>query len=515
MTTTPPQRDRVKQTRFMLFLVFPLAMLLSLSSWALASPVGASPDDDFHLASTWCGLGIREGLCEQGSTAEERLVPQLVRDGAECYKFAPAESAACQDPISGDEASKLVPTSRLNSTGLYPPVYYAAMAVFASPDIERSVVVMRLVSIVIFVALWTALYALLPRRRRSTLVWSWVIAIVPLGMFLLASNNPSSWAVISGGTVWLALVGYFESTGRRQIALGLLALLAAGLGAGARADSALYAVIGAGVAVALTMQRTAQYWRLTILPILIVAGSIALYFTSNQVASASTGMGTDTTIATTDTGYLLTSNLLDIPLLWAGVFGSWALGWFDTRMPGSVSVVSLAAFAVVVFAALAHTTWRKLLVLGLIAAALVAIPVYILVQSSTLVGSGVQPRYILPLIVMFGGVALFHLRDREPQLGRVQVYVVEIAIIAANAIALHVNMRRYLTGVDMGGWNLNNRREWWWDLPVTPIVVWAIGAVAFGFAVHLLLRYHSVLSPTHQQHLEDGYSSPRLRSRAL
>ena len=514
MTKTLPKRDSVTRTRFMLFVIFPVAMFLSLASWALASPVGASPDDDFHLASTWCGLGIRDGLCEPGAEPNERLVPQLVRDGAECYKFAPAESAACQQPISGEAAAKLVPTERLNSTGLYPPVYYAAMGVFASEDVEQSVVVMRLASITIFVALWTALYALLPRRRRSTLVWSWVVAIVPLGMFLLASNNPSSWAIISGGSVWIALVGYFETTGKRRVALGVLALLAAGLGAGARADSALYAVIGAGVAVALTANRTVAYWRLTILPILIVVGSIALYFTSNQVAAASTGMGTDTTIATTDTGFLLTSNLLDLPLLWAGVFGSWALGWFDTRMPGSVSVVSLAAFAVVVFAALAHTTWRKLLVLGLIAGALVAIPVYILVQSSTVVGSGVQPRYVLPLIVMFAGVALFHLRDREPQLGRVQVYLVEGAIIVANAIALHVNMRRYLTGVDMGGWNLNNRREWWWDLAATPVVVWAVGALAFAFAVHLLLRYHSVLSPTHDQHLEDGYSSPRLKSKA-
>jgi hypothetical protein len=333
-------------------------------------------------------------------------------------------------------------------------------------------------------------------------------------MFLLASNNPSSWAIISGGTVWLALVGYFESTGRRQIALGLLALVAAGLGAGARADSALYAVIGAGVAVALTMRRTATYWRLSILPILIVAGSIALYFTSNQVLSASAGLGTDTTVATTDTGYLLTSNLLDIPLLWAGVFGSWALGWFDTPMPGSVSVVSLAAFAAVVFSALAHTTWRKLLVLGLIAAALVAIPVYILVQSSTLVGSGVQPRYVLPLIIMFGGVALFHLRSREPRLGRVQVYIVEGAVIAANAIALHVNLRRYLTGVDMGGWNLDNMREWWWDIPVSPVVVFVVGALSFAFAVHLLLRYHSVLGAAHHDQPDDGHSSPLERSQA-
>ena len=246
-------QSRPGTSRLLLYIVLPVLMFLSLSSWALASPVGSSPDDDFHLASTWCGLGLREGLCEAGTTAAERKVPALIKDGAECYKFAPAESAACQDALPRSSSASLVDSNRVNSAGLYPPVYYAVMAVFATDDIEASVIAMRLLNIVIFVAMWVGVYALLPRRRRSTLVWSWIIGIVPLGMFLIASNNPSSWAVISGGIGWIALVGYFETRGRQRIALGMLALVAAALGAGARADSALYAVLGAVVRVELRL----------------------------------------------------------------------------------------------------------------------------------------------------------------------------------------------------------------------------------------------------------------------
>ena len=34
----------------------PLLAVLTLTAWAFASPVGASPDDDFHLASTYLSL---------------------------------------------------------------------------------------------------------------------------------------------------------------------------------------------------------------------------------------------------------------------------------------------------------------------------------------------------------------------------------------------------------------------------------------------------------------------------
>jgi hypothetical protein len=56
-------------------------------------------------------------------------------------------------------------------------------------------------------------------------------------------------------------------------------------------------------------------------------------------------------------------------------------------------------------------------------------------------------------------------------------------LTTANSIALHTNIRRYVTGVRVEGFDLDSQREWWWGfLPdlITPNVVWAVGTLAFA-----------------------------------
>jgi len=40
-----------------------VCVLVALGAWSVASPVGASPDEDYHLVSIWCSHGERPGLC--------------------------------------------------------------------------------------------------------------------------------------------------------------------------------------------------------------------------------------------------------------------------------------------------------------------------------------------------------------------------------------------------------------------------------------------------------------------
>ena len=61
--------------RGLLASIVPLSLFVSLVAWGFASPVGASPDDEYHMASIWCGAGIRDGLCEEGDSPNERRVP--------------------------------------------------------------------------------------------------------------------------------------------------------------------------------------------------------------------------------------------------------------------------------------------------------------------------------------------------------------------------------------------------------------------------------------------------------
>ena len=473
-----------------LILFAPAFVLIALMCWALASPVGASPDDDFHLASIWCAQGPRGSDCEPAAKPNSRVVPKAVSDSAVCYAFHPDISAACQPSGSGAAAVKA--TDRGNFTGLYPPVYYATMSMFVLPDVVTSVILMRAVNALIFLGLTTGLFLLLPERHRPALVWAWVISTVPLGTFLLASNNPSSWAIISAGTLWIALIGYFQSSGRRKIALGGIAVIAAVMGAGSRGDSAVFSVLGVIVALILSFRNTRQFWLSALMPFGIVLVAVGFYFSAGQSLVAANGLGSNGgDVGGGNLRYLLMNNLLEVPKLWAGVFGSWGLGWLDTTLPGIVSVGCLVCFAAVAFAGLGSRSLPKTVAVALVMFTLVAFPVYILVQTHTIVGSGVQPRYLLPLIVILGGVSLYAGGGHRIRFSSVQRYFVVFVLAIANAISLHINIRRYVTGIDVSGWNLDADVEWWWNLPISPMGVWALGSISFALSLFIVVLHVS------------------------
>ena len=112
--------DSNRTKRILLAVATALFAFAGLGAWAIASPVGAAPDDDFHLASIWCALGDREGLCAPGDEADERTVPERLIESSRCFASYPEQSAQC---LVDDETQ--VSTSRGNFTGIYPPVFYA------------------------------------------------------------------------------------------------------------------------------------------------------------------------------------------------------------------------------------------------------------------------------------------------------------------------------------------------------------------------------------------------------
>jgi hypothetical protein len=91
-------------------------------------------------------------------------------------------------------------------------------------------------------------------------------------------------------------------------------------------------------------------------------------------------------------------------------------------------------------------------------------------------------------MVMLGGVALLQLPGRLIDPTRTQLWVVGIALSLANSVALHTNIRRYISGDEIADWNLDRHVAWWWDMPITPMVVWAFGTAAFAGAAALILR---------------------------
>ena len=469
-----------RRWRLASFILVPVLALLAIMAWGLSSPVGSSPDDDFHLASIWCGQGVNDSGCRSGTSDAERVVPRDLVIDSVCYAFNPDASASCQGNDFGVNPGDTIQSPRGNFTGLYPPVYYFAMSTFAGPNIENSVLLMKLANSLLFVGLTAALFWLLPLQRRQTLVWSLLVSLVPLGMFIIPSTNPSGWAVLSAGTLWLSLVGYLESTGRHRIGLGVIALIATIIGAGSRADAAIYAGLAVAIALFLTYRRTREWMLAAIVPVALLALAMVFFFSAGQGAAVSSGLAPEHVAPVDSPIVLALANLINIPTLWAGVFGFTGLGWLDTVMPSSVWFAGLSVFSGAVLIGLSARVPRKALAVIVVVGSLIVIPTVLLVQSNSIVGANVQPRYILPLIVILAGLVLFQSVETRIRIVPVQKWIIIVALALSNAIALHTNIRRYVTGADVPSVDLDSGAEWWWNIPFSPMFVWVVGSVTFA-----------------------------------
>lgn len=474
----------------------PAFALIALLAWSLASPMGASPDDDFHLDSIWCSSAVDQSSCLPGSAPNKRVVPEALVHSA-CFAGNSTITAACQGRRL-PSSQPTVDTDRGSFANEYPPVYYATMGLFVTPDILGSVWFMRLINVLLFVAVTTALACLLPARRRVALIAGWLITTVPLGAFLLASNNPSSWALIGVGSSWLALLGYFESTGRRRVALGALFAVTVIMAAGARGDAAVYTVIGSAIAILLTFRRDRAYLLSAILPVAMAIVAAAFFLSTQQAGVATTGLGTasaisgsqnSATAAPVYTGLaLIAYNLLTVPSLWAGAFGEWGLGWLDTAVPAVVRVAAAGVFAAVVFLGLRHAGWRKTVAVVGLALVLWLLPTYVLVRGGNIVGDNVQPRYLLPLIVVIGALAILTVGRGRFRLSWLQASIAGAGLVIAQTVSLQVNIRRYVTGTGVQGFNLDAGDRWWWSSAPAPMVVWIVGSLAYAALIVVLIR---------------------------
>ncbi len=470
------------------WLLYPVFLFLALAGWSLASPPGSSPDEDFHLVSAWCALGPREGLCAPGAVETTRVVP-LDLLLTPCYAFQPEMAGTC--PL---DSGQTIETDRFNFLSYYPNGFYMFMGVFAGPSVVGSVLVMRLVNSLIYaVGLAALLFLARPGKRESYMIGA-LIPMIPLGVFVVASVNPSGWAFTSATLVWASAVEFIRATERpRRIALGVLCLFGIILGTAARADSAAYAALAIGLA----WLATAKVGRRTLIygGIAGVIGLVAVLWSLSLGSAEILSTITPINPRPPRGGWL--QRLQDLPQFYAGAFGTRGLGWLDTSLRSATWVLAGGAFVALVFWGVRRAGWRKITSLGLIAAIAAVIPITIATLRYATLQESLQPRYFLPLLVLTGMIALAEDNEDGPQFHPVQAALVVFAMGVAHGNALHTNMRRYLTGIDKKWFNLNRDVEWWWNWAPPPMVFFSAAALSFFAAVTVfaIAQHRAVREP--------------------
>jgi hypothetical protein len=182
-------------------------------------------------------------------------------------------------------------------------------------------------------------------------------------------------------------------------------------------------------------------------------------------------------------------NLTRLPDLFVGAFGTWGLGWLDTPMPSGVWAVTFGVYFALVFSEVRYFDLRQSMSAGVALLALFAVPLQFLWANSLSVGQIIQPRYLLPMLAILAGVAFYRrIQESRPDFSHGQLWIIGVCLLSANTLALHTNLRRYLTGLDDSQMSLNRGIEWWWvDPPLnannlwfSPNNVWLGGSLALA-----------------------------------
>ena len=475
-------------------------IFLTLVVWSFSSPVGSSPDDDFHLASAYCGQGLRAGLCEYSTQSGTRFVPSAVLNSSLCFRGVSKEipPASCQDIQQVFVDLPLAQTERFNQGG-YPPVFYWFSSWFATRNVEASAMAMRLMnSLVIALLLFTALLWVRLDLRRSILI-PVVLGGVPLGVYLMASNNPSGWAIMGVTVFWPTLVSVLESRRPSQSLLLIPLALSATMAVGARADSSYFLVVSSGCALIVaqtSVQRKMIFLGLLIPASLFLRGPVDFKAIWSGLFSSGEGQESFSWIF----------NLLHLPRLVFGVQGFGApedgslnyLGWFDVPIPPITPVLLVP----VVFGIHAVGIRRAFSVRGLATAflwfVLLAIPMWTLTKDALYVGAVIQPRYLLPLFFVVLGFVVADLPgDSILPVPNNLIRAGTVMIVAAHSAALYFTIARYSAGYTEWPGRFGRLGQWWWDGLPNPVFWWLTGSATFGllaFEVSKLLPTSKLVS---------------------
>lgn len=474
-----------------------LGLFVALASWGLSSPVGSAPDDTYHLPTIWCSWGEHESCARdaQGSLAAPEVISKV------CTYQRPLVSAACEYQRS----QQLVTVGHLQYVGSDVQlegnaVFHRVLRIFVGPDAERSALTMRIFNVTLAAGMFV--WALMVSRggSRRALTLSWLVAIVPVGMFIVSSTNPSGWVVVGVGTYWVFLLTLCRSAGsttaRRSSALAGL-IVSASLAVGARAD-ALVLIGGATVAVVIVAWPHIREKRLVgagLLLLTVLFGALAaLTSIRDRVLLVVQGIGdTDGADPRLVAGGLdpTLNHILELPsFVWALVGGQAptfsfptaylrGLGWLDTGIPSITGLLALSALVAVFAWGLGMYGVRKVVALG-VAILTLCLSILLPLEGVNFAPTFVlQPRYMLPMLFVI--VALAALRPLSGERPRLAVIAgIVSAMIIANGAAQLASLHRYTNGESLPWMRLDMEPSWWWTaFPVGPTGVWLIGLAGF------------------------------------
>ena len=485
---------------------------LSLAfAWALASPVGASPDEPAHVWYAWGTVTgqtlVNEHLItipgEKATRTRVRIPQKLLQHtDPKCYMAKPGRPTTACSPIPADNGQLVTRGSYMNR---YPPLYYGLegavlrAGVAANLSGPRVLYGARLASAILsWLAVVFGVFLLSRRFPARVVLLATLLALPAMTWFLAASVNPNGLEIAAAFLLAAGVLSmrFDFAAGLRSVTAVVAVPLGTLLLAWTRPLSWVWAALILALLLVPTGPQDGRSWRqrlpvrrlgaaTTAATVLVLASSVVWFGYALQIRSLEQAN-------VNPAGWAGLNPLERVTLLLLGA-GSMAseqignFGWADTPLP-TVAVIAWVAVAGVAAAAWGmgrHTLvprWSLGTVLGLgyLAALL----------DEYLGGWGWQGRYLLPVTAAVCVLAVPGLMcglERWTASRRMVSWML-VVLMAVNALSVLWFLFRNVYGV----MDLSLRR-----LPPTPLpvgtpswtpplgqgVVFALVTVAFACGV--------------------------------
>lgn len=472
------------------------ALFALMGLWAMATPIGAAPDEPAHLIKA-ASVVRGEFIGERGPGGEVVDVPNYIgyTHAQTCYAFDETASAECIPDVPGDPNTIVeAPTT----AGLYNPLYYVLVGWPSLISTDSSdVFAMRLVSAAL-VSFTVAMAAsiVLTWRRGVIMSLGMLAAVTPMVLFLGGTVNPNSLEI---GTTLLAFVGVMSivraPTAERLGPLAVVVASASAVAANMRGLSLLWLAIV--LLAPLLVLRLAELRSLLarrsiqamIGAILVSAGLAAVWLLStNSLGAALDGAGPVTNAPGVGTpgifGFAWT--LFATAEYTQGIIG--IFGWLDTPAPIVVYGIWAALFTVMVGGSLVLGRGRALAPVLFLLSSVVLLPPVL--QGLYITEGGViwQGRYILPLVVCLviaSASVLADGVDLSPRSANRLVLITLAAWAIAQFQSFATAIRRYATGLDEGWLGMLDPE---WEPPGGVVLQVLAYAAALALATVLMWR---------------------------
>jgi hypothetical protein len=449
-----------------------LLFFLCLTTQSLSVPISSAADSDHHMTSIWCAWGEKPGMCEnriQTDTGTTVDVPFFVQM---CEGRPITEWRRCEE-VSEHPKMQNLRTSSSEAKNLY----YIIMRVFASENVTRSILLIRLVNslmatLIVFFILKVA------RGRLLTAAFTGITFVfVPLTFSQLVVATPKSWAVLGAMFSWVFLYSALYQRAQRPnhrlawLAYGLCMFLVLST----RIDATYFALFSSIIIVSKPIfeLNSKSLWKVLawaiptfglILLLIKQLGRFGAYIAFPKPRTELPFIN-----------YIF-SETVQIFETSASVFG------FGTSQaggsPGIIGIISFSLFSLVLGTSMASSTRLQFRAV-LMTSAFLAFTVY---RGNNAIGPQLPGTYILAIPLMLIGFAVLFAKTTPEFMFTKNGRRIIISLLSiANGYVLFGDMEYYVRkGVDAGAYlRLSLDGGWWWNTPISPNLVFLIGVAAF------------------------------------